>query len=170
MRFEEILPKLKEGYNIRRKSWPEGNFYYLRGNDIIILYEQKAIGIAVRSSEEVIKTIDILADDWEMLYGSMIIALYELLEDKLSKITEKYKSTLLIDPIVDLINKQLVDISDKIKRDLCIKVDIYAIIQDSVEPHEISLEVKIEDPIIRLGFIDYCNTHSNSILNNGNII
>lgn len=60
MKFEEILPKLREGYSTRRGSWhsPQKDLLLLENDRLVLIWGGKR--------EEVITLRAILADDWEI--------------------------------------------------------------------------------------------------------
>lgn len=56
MKFEEILPSLKEGREIRRKAWRKNDFIQVI-NDVIYNQNKDSNSLGAR---------DLLADDWEL--------------------------------------------------------------------------------------------------------
>lgn len=62
MKFEEVLPLLKEGKKIRRKGWAKSNlFIYLRETNIMEKWSDN-----VERPRRFYHS-DILADDWEVV-------------------------------------------------------------------------------------------------------
>lgn len=72
MRFEEVLPALREGKKIRRNEWYSPKFHYFlhehgEDNEIGLYYKLDISPTTLASSMEGIELRDILADDWEIL-------------------------------------------------------------------------------------------------------
>lgn len=61
MSFDEVFFSLKSGRWVRRKSWPAGVFYALRGNRLVEHwhdgYERPIVQLPA---------LDVLGDDWEI--------------------------------------------------------------------------------------------------------
>lgn len=82
MKFEEVLPALKEGKKIGRKKWNKGYYYemtYKYGNNVIVDNHGEA-----KEDWE-----DILATDWEIIKASKKIKLRDLTEEQYGKWTFK---------------------------------------------------------------------------------
>ena len=62
MKFEEILPALREGKKIRRKSWQEGEYLKIDGEYL----ERKDRALLERRLFIDFSLTELLANDWEI--------------------------------------------------------------------------------------------------------
>lgn len=65
MKLEEVLPRLREGKNIRHKSMADGDFYTLSLFDIK-LGHSFCDRVEVYSFDVILRSEDILSEDWEV--------------------------------------------------------------------------------------------------------
>lgn len=81
MRFEEVLPALREGKKIRRKAYPPDYYICLEDNvlKVFISYLNR------RSGGITIMTRDLLTDDWEIVKEIKKIKLRDLTEEQFEK-------------------------------------------------------------------------------------
>lgn len=78
MRFEEVLPALREGKKIRRKTFILGTYICLEDNvlKVFISYLNR------RSGGITLMTRDLLADDWEIVKETRKVKLRDLTEEQ----------------------------------------------------------------------------------------
>jgi hypothetical protein len=63
MRFEEVLPKIKEGIKVRRAVWPrDSRLYWDKSHGSCFYF----IGVGSRQEIYIINTSWLLAEDWEV--------------------------------------------------------------------------------------------------------
>ncbi len=79
MKFEEVLPALREGEKIKRKIWYEDINY-------IILNENKEIISFKWGIYDALSIKDLLADDWEVIEEPNKVKLRDLTEEQFPKV------------------------------------------------------------------------------------
>lgn len=77
MKFEEILPALREGKKIRRKSWVDKRCYSFEGGNFIYYSNEPEIYFKQFMEEDIL-----LADDWEVVKK---VKLRDLTEEQYEK-------------------------------------------------------------------------------------
>ena len=76
MTFEEILPALKKGNKIRRKSWSNEDAYCYCSKGLRLLFNNRFYEF---------DNDDIFANDWELFKGTIKIKLKNLTEEEYQK-------------------------------------------------------------------------------------
>ena len=77
MKFEEILPDLREGIKVRRKSWNKGNYIVVKEDNLIADENNYAIPFCID---------DFSADDWEIFFiEAKKVKLRDLTEEQFNK-------------------------------------------------------------------------------------
>lgn len=76
MRFEEVLPALRDGIKVRRKSWNKRNYIVVKKGNLIIDEDDYAIPFWID---------DLLADDWEVVKEAKKVKLRDLTEEQYKK-------------------------------------------------------------------------------------
>lgn len=81
MKFEEVLPALKNGKKIRRKAYPLNCYICLEGNMLkgFISYSNRLVGGIKFMSK------DLSADDWEIVKETRKVKLRDLTEEQYKK-------------------------------------------------------------------------------------
>jgi hypothetical protein len=77
MKFEEILPALREGIKVRRKSWNKRNYIVVAKDNLIVDENDYAIPFCID---------DFSADDWEIVKR---VKLRDLTEEQFKKWHER---------------------------------------------------------------------------------
>ena len=75
MKFEEVLPALREGKKIRKTSWWEGHYFELAGDEIV---DQDGKNFTFGKE-------DLLCSDWEIFKKKMKIKLRDLTYEQFEK-------------------------------------------------------------------------------------
>ena len=91
MKFEEILPALKNGKKIRRKAYPLDYYICLKDNVLkaFISYFNRLIG------EIKLMSKDLLADDWEIVKEKKKVKLRDLIKEQFNNCCSKYSDEFL---------------------------------------------------------------------------
>lgn len=76
MRFEEVLPALREGKKVRRKSWNKRNYIVVKKDNLIVDENDYAIPFCID---------DFSADDWEIVEEKKKVKLRDLTEEEFKK-------------------------------------------------------------------------------------
>lgn len=82
MKFEEVLPALRDGKKIRRKAYPLDYYICLEGN-VVKAFNRLTGEIKLMSG-------DLKADDWEIVKEPKKIKLRDLTEKQFNKWIENY--------------------------------------------------------------------------------
>lgn len=77
MRFEEVLPALREGKKVRRKVWGWLQFIRFEPNDLFKLVDEEGHHVAL--------SIDLFEIDWEVVTERKKIKLRDISSEKLVK-------------------------------------------------------------------------------------
>ena len=77
MKFEEVLPALREGKKIRRKAYPPDYYICLEGN-VVKAFNRLTDGIKLMSG-------DLKTDDWEIVKEKKKVKLRDLTEEQYGK-------------------------------------------------------------------------------------
>lgn len=80
MRFEEVLPSLREGKKIRRTSWWEGHYFRLASNRIVDQGERNIV----------FGKDDLFCSDWEIVEEKKKVKLRDLTKEQYSSRLKKY--------------------------------------------------------------------------------
>ena len=78
MRFEEIIPVLKEGKKIKRKDW--GKEEYITKHIFFVLEQI----VTEKNGVYALTVDDLCADDWEVYKGTKKVSLRDLTEEQYS--------------------------------------------------------------------------------------
>lgn len=81
MKFEEVLPALREGKMIKRKCWREGEYLKIDGEYL----ERKDCAVLERKLFTDFSLKELLADDWETVKEPKKIKLRDMTESQYSK-------------------------------------------------------------------------------------
>lgn len=86
MKFEEVLPALREGKKVRRKAYPSDYYIYLKDKELnaFISFFNRTVG------EIKLMTRDLLADDWEIVKEKKKVKLRDLTEEQYIKWRKRY--------------------------------------------------------------------------------
>ena len=76
MRFEEVLPVLRKGIKVRRKSWNKRNYIVVKKDNLIVDENDYAIPFCID---------DFSADDWEIVREPKKVKLRDLSEEQFEK-------------------------------------------------------------------------------------
>lgn len=76
MKFEEVLPALREGIKVRRKSWNKRNYIVVKKDNLIVDENDYAIPFTLD---------DFYADDWEIVKEKKKVKLRDLTEEQFNK-------------------------------------------------------------------------------------
>ena len=76
MKFEEILPALREGIKVRRKSWNKRNYIVVEKDNLIVDENNFALPFCID---------DFSADDWEVVKEKKKVKLRDLTEEQFKK-------------------------------------------------------------------------------------
>ena len=76
MKFEEVLPALRKGIKVRRKSWNKRNYIVVKKDNLIVDENDYAIPFCID---------DFSADDWEIIKEKKKVKLRDLTEEQLEK-------------------------------------------------------------------------------------
>ena len=76
MKFEEVLPALREGIKVRRKSWNKRNYIVVEKDNLIVDENDYAIPFCID---------DFSADDWEIVKEKKKVKLRDLTERQYEK-------------------------------------------------------------------------------------
>lgn len=77
MKFEEVLPDLRKGIKVRRKSWNKGNYIVVKEDNLIVDENNYAIPFCID---------DFSADDWEIFFIiAKKVKLRDLTEEQFNK-------------------------------------------------------------------------------------
>lgn len=85
MKFEEVLPALREGKKVRRKDivWKNNyGFIYIKDNKIIFIKGSEIIFNSFNNNKYVLDEEDLNADDWEIIAEKKKIKLRDLTEEQ----------------------------------------------------------------------------------------
>lgn len=85
MKFEEVLPTLREGKEIRRKSWVDKRRYSFEGGKFIYYSNEPEIYFKQFMEEDIL-----LADDWEVVEGKKKVKLRDLTEEQFKKYCKSF--------------------------------------------------------------------------------
>lgn len=76
MKFEKVLPALREGKKIRRKSWNKRNYIVVEKDNLIVDENDYAIPFCID---------DFSVDDWEIVEEKKKVKLRDLTQEQYEK-------------------------------------------------------------------------------------
>ena len=98
MKFEEVLPALREGKRIKRNTWPCYKYCYVKDNHIVNQNgELYVFGVEA----------DILQDDWEIVKEPKKVKLRDLTEEQLERYCDATRGRICSECVFRYVNCEI---------------------------------------------------------------